>query len=132
MNRRHDIERRAGEDRRQRASQAIEQARAERRAHQRRHEQRRALDNARVAHWFARFNFHRAQFERQSTGKGGRTMQLELTAKARRYLALADQAHARAICRAQPGYGTPSYRGDPCEAVALQQRAERTLGRAAR
>lgn len=32
---------------------------------------------------------------------------------------------ARDICKAQPGYGTPGYRGDPYEAVALQQEAER-------
>lgn len=34
-------------------------------------------------------------------------------------------ARARKICRAQPGYGTPAYRGDPYEAVALYQKAER-------
>jgi hypothetical protein len=35
------------------------------------------------------------------------------------------RAKARAICQAEPGYGTPAYRGDPLEAVALQQEAER-------
>jgi hypothetical protein len=35
------------------------------------------------------------------------------------------EAKARAICEAQPGYGSPAYRGDPMEAVALQQQAER-------
>jgi hypothetical protein len=39
------------------------------------------------------------------------------------------QARARKICRAQPGYGTPHYRGDPYEAVALQQEAERLYWR---
>ena len=34
------------------------------------------------------------------------------------------RAEARALCRAQPGYGSPSYRGDPYEAVALQQHAD--------
>jgi hypothetical protein len=32
---------------------------------------------------------------------------------------------ATGICRKQPGYGTPAYRGDPWEAVALQQQAAR-------
>ena len=32
---------------------------------------------------------------------------------------------SRKICQAQPGYGTPAYRGDPYEAVALQQQASR-------
>ena len=31
-------------------------------------------------------------------------------------------ASAAAICEAQPGYGTPDYRGDPPEAVALHKR----------
>lgn len=35
------------------------------------------------------------------------------------------ERRARAICRAQPGYGSSDYRGDPYEAVALQQQAER-------
>lgn len=38
-------------------------------------------------------------------------------------LARALRAEARAICKAQPGYGTGRYRGDPYEAVALQQHA---------
>lgn len=31
---------------------------------------------------------------------------------------------ALAICRRQPGYGTPEYRGDPYPAVALTQQAD--------
>lgn len=35
------------------------------------------------------------------------------------------RARAKVICEAEPGYGTPAYRGDPYEAVALQQEADR-------
>lgn len=38
---------------------------------------------------------------------------------------LALQMRALEICRRQPGYGSPEYRGDPYEAVALQQEADR-------
>lgn len=39
------------------------------------------------------------------------------------------RAEAQAICAAQPGYGTPRYRGNPYEAVALEQHADRLEGR---
>lgn len=32
---------------------------------------------------------------------------------------------ATEICKRQPGYGSHHYRGDPYEAVALQQEADR-------
>lgn len=32
---------------------------------------------------------------------------------------------ARQLCEQQPGFGTPDYRGDPMQAVAHQQLAER-------
>jgi hypothetical protein len=35
------------------------------------------------------------------------------------------RAEALAICKAQPGYGSPAYRGDPYEAIILQQQADR-------
>jgi hypothetical protein len=47
------------------------------------------------------------------------------------FVAATLEAKASAICEAQPGYGTPAYRGDPYEAVALQQQAAATLGGAA-
>lgn len=40
------------------------------------------------------------------------------------------RAEADAICRAEPGHGTGLYRGDPLEAVALQQEADRREARA--
>jgi hypothetical protein len=49
--------------------------------------------------------------------------------RGKRLLARRHLEAARAICRAQPGYGTPSYRGDPYEAVSLQQKAARLMGR---
>lgn len=41
------------------------------------------------------------------------------------YRAEDHERNARRICQEQPGYGTPAYRGDPYEAVASQQLAER-------
>lgn len=58
-----------------------------------------------------------------------RQPQFELTRQGSRAVARLYLQEARAICRAQPGYGTPRYRGDPPEAVALYQCAERALGR---
>ena len=40
------------------------------------------------------------------------------------------RARAQAIREAQPGYGTDQYRGDPLEAVGLDQRADELEGKA--
>lgn len=52
-------------------------------------------------------------------------MQFEITPAGFRYLAKCYRQQAQELCEAQPGYGTPSYRGDPLEAVGLRQAADR-------
>jgi hypothetical protein len=51
-------------------------------------------------------------------------MNQETLERGRLELATRLRAQAKAICEAQPGYGTPSYRGDPYNAVAIREFAE--------
>lgn len=55
-------------------------------------------------------------------------MQIEITPEGRAAML---RYEAREICRAQEGYGSPHYRGDPYEAVAKYQEADRLDGRGA-
>lgn len=52
-------------------------------------------------------------------------MHQETLERGKRLLARRLRRRANEICKAQPGYGSPAYRGDPWQAIALRQQADR-------
>jgi hypothetical protein len=58
-------------------------------------------------------------------------MNLETMNKGKLELARRIRKQALDLCQSQPGYGTGNYRGDPWEAVAMQQQADKLEGNAA-